>query len=310
MKIHIVQKGDILWELSKQYGVDFEQLKQANSHIASPDMIMPGMKIRIPTSAKTVKKETALKEMQTKPKEVQIQPQVEQPYLDISPKPLPVINEDEVQPIKEVQPQMPMPQMPQMPQIPQPLPQPISQPETAQFPLIEQELNYLTFNFPTDESSTAEAVHPIEQPAQQPIQQPVQQPIYHPIQQPVQMVPCFPVHPCYGGVPVGPQPVSLPQFMPQQMGYPAPVMPIQEMAYDDCGCGGGRTTMNQFPPMGIVPEFGFNPNVNLPNQAFTMPTQTGPTSTYPTMSGHDTNAFPTPPSFGDLRTQDKEELSE
>ncbi|WBX79028.1 SafA/ExsA family spore coat assembly protein [Virgibacillus salarius] len=41
MKIHIVQKGDTLWEISQQYGVDFEELKQLNSQISSPDMIMP-----------------------------------------------------------------------------------------------------------------------------------------------------------------------------------------------------------------------------------------------------------------------------
>lgn len=58
LKIHIVQKGDTLWEIAKQYGVDFEELKQFNSHIASPDMIMPGMKIKIPSTTKSVKKET------------------------------------------------------------------------------------------------------------------------------------------------------------------------------------------------------------------------------------------------------------
>ncbi|MDY0396861.1 SafA/ExsA family spore coat assembly protein [Virgibacillus halophilus] len=56
MKIHVVQKGDTLWELSKKYGVDFEALKQANTQLSSPDMIMPGMKIKIPGTAKTVKK--------------------------------------------------------------------------------------------------------------------------------------------------------------------------------------------------------------------------------------------------------------
>lgn len=54
MKIHIVQKGDTLWEIAKKYGVDFEELKALNSHLASPDMIMPGMKIRIPTHSKKV----------------------------------------------------------------------------------------------------------------------------------------------------------------------------------------------------------------------------------------------------------------
>ncbi|WP_025027392.1 SafA/ExsA family spore coat assembly protein [Caldalkalibacillus mannanilyticus] len=60
MKIHIVQKGDTLWNLAEKYGVDFESLKQANAHLSDPDMIMPGMKIKIPTSLfqpkKTAKK--------------------------------------------------------------------------------------------------------------------------------------------------------------------------------------------------------------------------------------------------------------
>lgn len=55
MKIHIVQKGETLWEIAEKYNVDFEELKQLNSHLASPDMIMPGMKIRIPTETKKVK---------------------------------------------------------------------------------------------------------------------------------------------------------------------------------------------------------------------------------------------------------------
>lgn len=59
MKIHIVQKGDTLWNLAQKYGVDFEHLKQVNSHLSNPDMLMPGMKIKIPTSAVPAKKEEA-----------------------------------------------------------------------------------------------------------------------------------------------------------------------------------------------------------------------------------------------------------
>lgn len=51
MKIHVVQKGDTLWKLAEHYGVDFEELKKANTQLTNPDMIMPGMKIKIPTSA-------------------------------------------------------------------------------------------------------------------------------------------------------------------------------------------------------------------------------------------------------------------
>ncbi|WP_158282130.1 SafA/ExsA family spore coat assembly protein [Salipaludibacillus keqinensis] len=62
MKIHIVQKGDTLWKLSKKYGVDFEKLKSANTQLANPDLIMPGMKINIPSSGGVKKKEVVKKE--------------------------------------------------------------------------------------------------------------------------------------------------------------------------------------------------------------------------------------------------------
>ncbi|BBP91205.1 hypothetical protein BsIDN1_48230 [Bacillus safensis] len=55
MKIHIVQKGDSLWKISKKYGVDFQELKKLNSQLSNPDLIMPGMKIKIPSSGVPVK---------------------------------------------------------------------------------------------------------------------------------------------------------------------------------------------------------------------------------------------------------------
>lgn len=50
MQIHTVQKGDTLWKIAKMYGVDFEELKAANPQLSNPDLIMPGMKINIPSS--------------------------------------------------------------------------------------------------------------------------------------------------------------------------------------------------------------------------------------------------------------------
>ncbi|WP_078413899.1 SafA/ExsA family spore coat assembly protein [Priestia abyssalis] len=57
MKIHIVQKGDTLWKIAKKYGVDFEELKKMNSQLSNPDMIMPGMKIKVPSASVSIKKE-------------------------------------------------------------------------------------------------------------------------------------------------------------------------------------------------------------------------------------------------------------
>ncbi|GGA35418.1 LysM peptidoglycan-binding domain-containing protein [Psychrobacillus lasiicapitis] len=48
MQIHIVEKGDTLWKISRSYGVSFEELKRLNAHLANPEYIVPGMKIFIP----------------------------------------------------------------------------------------------------------------------------------------------------------------------------------------------------------------------------------------------------------------------
>lgn len=127
LKIHIVQKGDTLWEIAKNYGVDFDQVKQLNPQLSSPDMIMPGMKIKIPSTSKQVKKETMqMKETQ--------KPKTQQPYKDTSPKPIPVVKEDDEKKPKSIQPKMPV----------QPKMQPM-----MQMPTMDQEMNnYTTINFP------------------------------------------------------------------------------------------------------------------------------------------------------------------
>lgn len=109
MKIHIVQKGDTLWEIAKQYGVDFEQLKQANSQLASPDMIMPGMKIKIPSLSKHVKKEGTKKEFKKEKKE-----------MEIKPAPKPIIQEDDKEKEKLIKPKMPTFEKPVYPVYPLP----------------------------------------------------------------------------------------------------------------------------------------------------------------------------------------------
>ncbi|MGF7126244.1 morphogenetic protein associated with SpoVID [Natronobacillus azotifigens] len=112
MKIHVVQKGDTLWELAKKYGVDFSELKKANHQLADPDQIMPGMKIKIPTSTKQVVKET-------------VPDKVMHPYQDTSKKAHPVIKEDDKKEKKQVKKQMPQKEMP----IPKPPSKPIQLPK-------------------------------------------------------------------------------------------------------------------------------------------------------------------------------------
>lgn len=264
MKIHIVQKGDTLWELSKQYGVDFEALKQANPQLASPDMIMPGMKIKIPSNSKAVKKETAPAK-ETQKKEIQ-KKETQHPYQDHTPKPMPVMEEDDHKKKMIAKPEMPV----------QPL-----QPMHAQ-PIMEQEFqNYTTINFPQMPQHHAakkeksgmehekekiqpmpmpkpkEHVKPEAQPMQQPPFQampypmPQAQPIPQPEpmmqQQPMEMMPlcCHVMHPCY---PQKPFPIMVnPEWLhpAQQMQPGMPCGPCEQMPNNQ-----PATTMNmQVNPM-------------------------------------------------------------
>ena len=52
MQVHIVQKGDTLWKIAKQYAVGFEELKRLNAHLTNPDYIVPGMEIYLPNHQK------------------------------------------------------------------------------------------------------------------------------------------------------------------------------------------------------------------------------------------------------------------
>ncbi|OCA92423.1 SafA/ExsA family spore coat assembly protein [Pseudobacillus wudalianchiensis] len=72
MRIHIVQKGDTLWTIAKKYGVNFDELKKLNAQLSNPDLIMPGMKIKVPTPAGPSKKEMPMPSK--KPKEAPISP--------------------------------------------------------------------------------------------------------------------------------------------------------------------------------------------------------------------------------------------
>lgn len=51
MKIHIVKKGDTLYELSQKYNVPLQKLIEANPQIANPDQLSIGEKIKIPAGA-------------------------------------------------------------------------------------------------------------------------------------------------------------------------------------------------------------------------------------------------------------------
>ncbi len=113
MKIHIVQKGDTLWNLAKKYGVSFDELKKMNSQLSNPDMIMPGMKIKIPGTGSGKqgniqigsKKEMPIQGMQQQVKEKPIaQPQVQPQAQTVKEKPIqmPAPVQPKIQPVKEM----------------------------------------------------------------------------------------------------------------------------------------------------------------------------------------------------------------
>ncbi|PGP75705.1 hypothetical protein CN997_25620, partial [Bacillus cereus] len=92
MKIHIVQKGDTLWKIAKKYGVDFETLKKTNTQLSNPDLIMPGMKIKVPSSGVHVKQQAGSGSAPPK----QYVKEVQQKEFASTPTPLGIEDEEEV----------------------------------------------------------------------------------------------------------------------------------------------------------------------------------------------------------------------
>ncbi|MBP1156564.1 MULTISPECIES: LysM peptidoglycan-binding domain-containing protein [unclassified Paenibacillus] len=54
MKIHIVKKGDSLYELSQKYNVELDKLIAANPQIQDPNVLDIGMKVKIPNTPKPI----------------------------------------------------------------------------------------------------------------------------------------------------------------------------------------------------------------------------------------------------------------
>lgn len=55
LKIYLAKKGDTFLKVAEDFNVDIDILTQVNSQIAEPEMLMPGMKIKIPQKRKQVK---------------------------------------------------------------------------------------------------------------------------------------------------------------------------------------------------------------------------------------------------------------
>ncbi|PGB57945.1 peptigoglycan-binding protein LysM, partial [Bacillus toyonensis] len=92
MKIHIVQKGDTLWKIAKKYGVDFDTLKKTNTQLSNPDLIMPGMKIKVPSNGVHVKQQAGAGSAPPK----QYVKEVQQKEFAATPTPLGIEDEEEV----------------------------------------------------------------------------------------------------------------------------------------------------------------------------------------------------------------------
>ena len=107
LKIHIVQKGDTLWKIAKKYGVDFEELKSMNTQLSNPDLIMPGMKIKVPSGNVAVKKEAPIQQTAPFKKEM---PKAEHPFA--KEKPMPVVD------VEDTVPKEPITEKPSKPYIP------------------------------------------------------------------------------------------------------------------------------------------------------------------------------------------------
>lgn len=244
-----MQLGDTLWKLAEKYNASFEELKKINSHLANPEKLMPGMKIKIPSSAKTVQKEKSKKEQMTpvskektktstkeKTNEVKKEEKkkTEHPYKQKSSTPIAVLKEDDQKEKKKEQFEATMPKMPKVPSMP------ILEKETKakQQPMKPKE--------PPKPKKEKTAPAAEQQPAnkEEPKHpqalfnfEPQQEPMPC---EPIAFIPPMPIMPMFY-MPCPPMPYYDPCMVQPGMQQGFPMMPPM----GDCGCGG----QNQFPPM-------------------------------------------------------------
>lgn len=196
MRVHIVQKGDTLWKIAKQYAIGFEELKRLNAHLANPDYIVPGMEIYLPATAGKKEVNQVVKEQ---PKPVKEMPVPTKPTPAPAPTPVPAPAQPAQKPLWQgnlyFQQPMPTPQP-----VPMPMPMPNWQTHVHVQPTMEQHMPA-----PPQQMMPQQMMPPQIQPQPIYIQQPQQQPIF--IEQPMPMMPQFmpqmqqmpqmmPVHPC------------------------------------------------------------------------------------------------------------------
>jgi len=214
LRIHIVQKGDTLWKIAKEYGISFEDLKRLNVHLANPDYIVPGMEIILPEKInKEPHKEMPKKESQMHketPKEVP-KKEVQRPMPPPPPPPI-------VPPAP-----MPMPE-PQMIPIPIPMPMPMQMPQQPMWVPQPVEMNWHQQVVMPQVEQTVTTPPPVQiQPAPPPPPPPpppVAKPMPHPVPQPAPPMHIMP-HPV-------PHCSSCHQPIYHQMWWPMPMQPQAE----------------------------------------------------------------------------------
>ncbi|SHN09126.1 SafA/ExsA family spore coat assembly protein [Gracilibacillus kekensis] len=246
MKIHIVQKDETLWKIAQKYGVSLENVIAANPQISNPEMIMPGMKIKIPTASDSKQQPApGNKKQQVAPTP---SPTAKKEKKEVKPpnQILPSIEEDEDkkwEPLKKEMPALPIHFNKQQPAPPQPAPTQTSQ---------DLKWTQLTNNFETnihpmqmmeDENDVA-GVQEQMKPQYQPMPQPQQMPMPSHHQMPMQA-------PCYSkdGIPYGfgnsgPGPMGQMQPYPFPDGSQPQVMGAQQQPMHGWNQG-QMPTMNQ-----------------------------------------------------------------
>ncbi|WP_305852471.1 SafA/ExsA family spore coat assembly protein [Gracilibacillus caseinilyticus] len=231
MKIHIVQKDESLWTIAQKYGVSLDAVIAANPQISNPDMIMPGMKIKVPTGHDNHHQMPPNKKQQVTPGKKDKQ-EVKPPTQILPPK----VEEDDDKKWEPLKKEMP------------PLPIHFNKQQPAPAPSHSQDLKWtqLTNNFeanfyptPIEEEEVLEEqkvspqkpVHPVyPQQPQAPCYSSEGIPYgYGPVGQVPPMSPHHGSHHCYPGHHHG-YPGQMPQQMPQQMPGMQQVQGAQQQA--------------------------------------------------------------------------------
>lgn len=200
MEVHVVQKGDTLWKISRQYGISFEDLKRVNAHLAHPDYIVPGMKIFLPETAKGKKGEqkpgAGSGHVQKTEKAPHQKPQVPKEEVKVEKQPKPEVKPT---PAPEVKPAP----KPEVKPAPKPTPKPTPKPEKK----------------PT----------PTPKPEAKPPEKPIVPPVQSQPPTPMQPFPTFPIV----GIPCGWMPIydadcypHIHQHQMHPMPTPMPQLPV------------------------------------------------------------------------------------